>query len=88
VLADQPVDVLFYEYGVSARRVRVRWWITNSHQEKHIIDRMNQALEIAFDQAGIVMPVTTRNLNVSMWVDGGPPREPSSLERAPSLGKG
>lgn len=80
VLADQPVDVLFYEYGVSARTVRVRWWIENMHQEKYIIGQVNQALEIAFDQAGIEMPVTTRKLNVS--------GEINSSERAPSPERG
>jgi MscS family membrane protein len=66
VLLDQPVDVLFHEYGLSARTMRVRWWIADMHMEKLIIDRVNEALEIAFDKAGIEMPVTTRNLMVKV----------------------
>ncbi len=64
VLPDQPVDVLFHEYGISARVMRVRWWIDDMHWEKHITDQVHEALEIAFDKAGIEMPVTTRELIV------------------------
>jgi small-conductance mechanosensitive channel len=64
VLSDQPVDVLFHEYGVTARIMRVRWWIDDMHKEKHIIDRVHEVLEIAFSKAGIEMPVTTRELIV------------------------
>ena len=64
VLPDQPVDVLFHEYGVTARVMRVRWWIDDMHEEKHITDRVHEALEIAFDKAEIEMPVTTRELVV------------------------
>jgi small-conductance mechanosensitive channel len=66
VLPEEPVDVLFHEYGVSARIMRVRWWIDDMNQEKRIIDGVNEALEIAFDEAGIGMPVTTRNLIVQV----------------------
>jgi small-conductance mechanosensitive channel len=64
VLSDHPVDVLFHEYGVTARVMRVRWWIDDMHKEKRITDRVHEALEIAFDKAGIEMPVTTRELIV------------------------
>jgi small-conductance mechanosensitive channel len=64
VVSDQPVDVLFHEYGATARIMRVRWWIDDMHGEKHITDRVHEALEIAFDEAGIEMPVTTRELIV------------------------
>ena len=64
VLPDQPVDVLFHEYGVTARVMRVRWWIDDMHKEKRITDRVHEALEIAFHKAGIEMPVTTRELIV------------------------
>ena len=66
VLPDQPVDVLFHEYGISARQTRVRWWIDDMDLEKSIIDGVNEALETAFDKAGIEMPVTTRNLIVQV----------------------
>ncbi len=31
VLDDEPVDVYFIEFGDSARKVRVRWWIASFH---------------------------------------------------------
>ena len=46
VLSDQPVDVLFHEYGVSARIVRVRWWIDDMHAEKHIIGEVNRSSRV------------------------------------------
>ncbi len=64
VLPDQPVDALFHDYGVTARVMRVRWWIDDMHEEMHITDRVHEALELAFDEAGIEMPVTTRELVV------------------------
>ena len=48
ILPDQPVDVLFLEYGVSARVMRVRWWINDMYRERPIIAQVNEALEIAF----------------------------------------
>ena len=65
-LPDHPVDVLFLDYGVSARVMRVRWWINDMYRERPIISQVNEALEIAFDQAGIEMPVTTRDLIVKV----------------------
>jgi small-conductance mechanosensitive channel len=73
ILPDQPVDVLFLEYGVSARVMRVRWWINDMYRERPIIAQVNEALEIAFEKAGIEMPVTTRDLIVRV--------EPETAER-------
>jgi small-conductance mechanosensitive channel len=69
------VDVLFLEYGVSARVMRVRWWINDMYRERPIIAQVNEALEIAFDRAGIEMPVTTRDLIVRV--------DPESAEQLP-----
>jgi small-conductance mechanosensitive channel len=66
VVPDHPVEALFLDYGHSARRVQVRWWIDNMHQEWYIMDRVNEALETAFAEAGIEMPVTTRELIVQV----------------------
>ena len=71
VLPDKPVEALFLEYGHSARWVRVQWWIDNVHQEWYITDRVNEALETAFEKAGIEMPVTTRDFIVRMDTGGG-----------------
>jgi small-conductance mechanosensitive channel len=71
VVPDLPVDALFREYGVTARVMRVRWWIDDMHKEKHIIDQVHEALEIAFSKAQIEMPVTTRELIVHRAKDDG-----------------
>jgi small-conductance mechanosensitive channel len=71
VLDDEPVDVLFIEFGDSARKVRVRWWIATFHDEWHALDRVNAALESAFEQAHIDMPYETYDLRVHIEDGGG-----------------
>jgi small-conductance mechanosensitive channel len=66
VLADKPVDIFFMKYGDSARQVHVRWWIGSYINENPILDKVNQALEVALDKAGIDMPFDTYALNVKM----------------------
>jgi small-conductance mechanosensitive channel len=66
VLADKPVEALFIAYGDSTRTIRVRWWVEDYHKERHMIDKVNAALEVALDKAGIDMPFDTYNLNVKM----------------------
>jgi small-conductance mechanosensitive channel len=66
VLADKPVDIFFMKYGDSARQVHVRWWIGSYINENPILDKVNQALEVALDKAGIDMPFDTYDLNVKM----------------------
>jgi len=99
VLPDHPVDALFLDYGHSARQVQVRWWIDDMHQEWYIVDRVNEALEIAFAKEGIEMPVTTRDLAVRMQpgtgerlsLSGGDPElsaRPLAASREPDEGDG
>jgi small-conductance mechanosensitive channel len=71
VLDDEPVDVLFIEFDDSARKVRVRWWIATFLDEWYALDRMNAALESAFEKAGIEMPYETYNLRMHMEDGGG-----------------
>jgi len=66
VLADKPVEALFIEYGDSTRTIRVRWWVEDYHKERHMIDKVNAALEVALDKAGIDMPFNTYDINVKM----------------------
>jgi small-conductance mechanosensitive channel len=70
VLDDEPVDVYFIEFGDSARRVRVRWWIATFHEDWPALDEVNVALESAFEKAGIELPYETYDLRVHME-DGG-----------------
>ena len=71
VLEDEPVDVLFIEFDDSARKVRVRWWIETFHDEWHALDRVNAALESAFEKAAIEMPYETYDLRVQTEDGGG-----------------
>jgi small-conductance mechanosensitive channel len=66
VLPDKPVDIFFMKYGDSARLVHVRWWIDSYINENPVLDKVNQALELALDKAGINMPFDTYDLNVKM----------------------
>jgi small-conductance mechanosensitive channel len=66
VLADKPVDVFFIEFGDSARKVRVRWWIASFHNQWPVINGVNIALESAFEKAQIDMPYNTYALRVHM----------------------
>ena len=99
VLPDHPVEALFLEYGHYARWVRVQWWIDDMLQEWYIMDRVNKALETAFQKAGIEMPVTTRDLIVRLDTGSGKeirksygepdrPRKPLVTGRNPGTGIG
>jgi small-conductance mechanosensitive channel len=70
VLVDEPVDVLFIEFDDSARKVRVRWWIPTFHEKWYALDKVNAALESAFEKAHIEMPFETFNLRMHLE-DGG-----------------
>ena len=70
VLPDRPVDVLFMEYGESARRVDVRWWLHSIHDRYHMLDKINSAVEDALDQAHIAVPYTTYTLQVQQDAKG------------------
>jgi MscS family membrane protein len=66
VLPDKNVDVLYLEFGDSARKVRVRWWIGDYNDEQTVLDKVNITLETALTQAGIDLPFNTYDLNVNM----------------------
>ena len=66
VLDDEPVEVLFIEFGNSGRKVRIRWWIATFHDKWQALDRGNAALESAFEKAGIEIPYETYDLRVHM----------------------
>jgi small-conductance mechanosensitive channel len=66
VLPDKPVDVFFLGFGDSARQVRVRWWIETVNDQNPLLDRVNEAIELALDEAGIDMPNPAYDLNLKM----------------------
>ncbi len=64
VLPDKPVEIFYLKFGDSARLVRVRWWIETYRHEKPMLDKVNTALELALDGAGIELPFNTYDLNL------------------------
>jgi small-conductance mechanosensitive channel len=84
VLDDEPVDVLFAEFGDSSRLMRVRWWIASFHEHWPVLDLVNVALESAFEQAGIEMPYETYDLRVHIEDEGGSVNRP---KRSTAQGK-
>ena len=64
VLSDKPVDIYYLKFGDSARLVRVRWWIDTYRDENRMLDKVNAALELELDEAGIELPNITYDLNV------------------------
>jgi small-conductance mechanosensitive channel len=83
VLDDTPVDVLFIEFNELSRKIRVRWWIATFYDKWHALDKVNAALEIAFDKEQIEMPNETYALRVHLEDGGGivgRPKPPASQE--------
>lgn len=66
VLTDKPVDVLFNGFGDTNRKIRVRWWIADYHNESQVRDQACTLIESALNKANIDMPFTTYDLNVRM----------------------
>ncbi len=66
VLPDQPVDSLYIEMGDSAMIFRVRWWLESYEDTRRMFDRVNTALQGAFDANKIDMPypIQTTKLQV------------------------
>jgi len=71
VLNEKPVDALYIAMGDSAMTFRVRWWIESYVDTRLMFDRVNTALQIALDEAGIDMPFPTQELNVRINSEQG-----------------
>ena len=56
VMGDQRIEALFMEFGDSALTFRVRCWIEHYVETRRIIDKLNTALYIALDEAGVGIP--------------------------------
>jgi small-conductance mechanosensitive channel len=65
VLPDEPIEILFREFGDSARLIRVRWWIPHFAEEPYNVDDVNSAIEAALNEAGFSIPYSTLDLNLS-----------------------
>jgi small-conductance mechanosensitive channel len=66
VLPDKPVDSLYIEMGESDMVFRVRWWIESYEDTRRMFDRVNTALQEAFDANGIDTPYPVRTMNLQM----------------------
>ena len=66
VLPGKPVEALFIEFGDSAIKILVRWWIHSFTDTRTMFDRVHSALYKTLGQAGVEMPITTFDLNLQM----------------------
>ncbi len=66
VLEDKPVDILYNEMGDSSMTIRVRWWINSFADKRRMYDKVNTAMQLAIDAAGIESPFPTQQLNVNL----------------------
>ena len=57
-----PWDLL----GDSARLVRLLWWVESVNEQNRSLDRVNEAIELALEEAGIDMPNPTYDFNLRM----------------------
>lgn len=64
VLKDKPVDALYVKMADSYMVFRIRWWIDSYVDTRRMFDRVNTALQIALDDAGISSPFPTYNIQV------------------------
>jgi len=64
VLSDQPVDSLYIEMGESAMIFRVRWWLESYEDTRRMFDRVNTALQNAFDEEDIQTPYPIHTMNL------------------------
>jgi MscS family membrane protein len=64
VLPDQPVDSLYIEMGESAMIFRVRWWLESYEDTRRMFDRVNTALQNAFNEKDIQTPYPIHTMNL------------------------
>jgi small-conductance mechanosensitive channel len=80
VLKSRPVEALFDEFGDSSLNFRVRWWIDSYQDAPRMYDRINTAIYIALEEAGIEIPFPQRDIH--HYID-----QPN-LDRLSQIGKG
>jgi MscS family membrane protein len=62
VYPEKGVDALYIEMGDSAMIFRVRWWIETYADTRRMVDKVNTALQHAFDEQGIICPYPTQSI--------------------------
>ena len=66
VLPGRPVEALFIEFGDSAIKILVRWWIHSFTDTRTMFDKVHSDLYKRLTRAGVEMPYTTFDLNLQM----------------------
>lgn len=62
VYAEKGIDALYVEMGDSAMIFRVRWWIETYADTRRMVDKVNSALQRAFDEHGVACPYPTQSI--------------------------
>jgi small-conductance mechanosensitive channel len=65
ILPDKDVEVLFIGFDDTTRKIRVRWWIADYHQDWDILNLVCQTIESALHQAGIRLPFITSYMKLT-----------------------
>jgi small-conductance mechanosensitive channel len=60
VAKDRPVEALLLEFGDSALKFRLRWWIDSYVDTRRMFDRVNSAVLKALNENGIRIPFPQR----------------------------
>ncbi len=60
------MDALFVDFGDSAITFRIRWWIDSYVDTRRMFDKVNEELLKGFNQAGIILPNMTYDLNLTV----------------------
>jgi small conductance mechanosensitive channel len=73
VLSDEPIDLVFEEFGGSSINFKLRFWMDISGQRDFLLMRSNaiKALKAAFDEHDIMIPFPIRTLDFG--IKGGVP---------------
>jgi small-conductance mechanosensitive channel len=66
IVPEKMTEVLFIGFGDTNRKIRVRWWIDDYHQQWVVLNEVCTVIESALAGARIDMPFGTYNLNVKM----------------------
>jgi small-conductance mechanosensitive channel len=81
VVQSKDVEILLIDFGDTARKIRVRWWVDDYHQPWIKKNKVSRAIDSALDQAGIEIPITTYDLNIRKEQSHIAPLENNNLEK-------
>lgn len=75
ILTDEPIDVIYEEFGGSSINFKLRFWMDVCGQRDYLLMKSNaiKALKAAFDEHDIMIPFPIRTLDFG--IKGGVPME-------------